>query len=270
MVEQEEISPAGRDCKGDCTMSSNEVNTSAGIDSGTSIFDPVLCEIMYLWFSACGDAVLDPFAGGSVRGIVASRLGRRYTGVELRDEQVAANVAQGAEICTDCIPVWKCGDSMEMEKHVGEAVFDFILTCPPYGDLEVYSDRPNDLSNMESGAFDAAYKAILAKAVARLAQNRFAVVVVGNYRDKNGYLRDLVGITVQAMEQAGARYYNDFIYVTPSGSLPIRTGKVFSASRKFGRTHQYALVFIKGDPKKATERIGEVVMPDLTDEETEE
>jgi len=35
--------------------------------------------------------VLDPFAGGSVRGIVASRLGYRYVGIELRQEQVEAN-----------------------------------------------------------------------------------------------------------------------------------------------------------------------------------
>jgi DNA modification methylase len=27
--------------------------------------------------------VLDPFAGGSVRGIIASKLGRRYYGIDL-------------------------------------------------------------------------------------------------------------------------------------------------------------------------------------------
>ncbi len=43
--------------------------------SGTSIFDPVLCEIAYRWFCLQGGTVLDPFAGGSGRGIVASRLG---------------------------------------------------------------------------------------------------------------------------------------------------------------------------------------------------
>ena len=30
----------------------------------TSIFDPVLAEIAYLWYSRAGDRVLDPFAGG--------------------------------------------------------------------------------------------------------------------------------------------------------------------------------------------------------------
>lgn len=52
-------------------------NLSAG--SGTSIFDPVLCELAYRWFCPPGGSILDPFAGGSVRGIVAGILGREYT-----------------------------------------------------------------------------------------------------------------------------------------------------------------------------------------------
>lgn len=31
---------------------------------GTSIFDPVLCEVMYKWFCVPGGKILDPFAGG--------------------------------------------------------------------------------------------------------------------------------------------------------------------------------------------------------------
>jgi 1-aminocyclopropane-1-carboxylate deaminase/D-cysteine desulfhydrase-like pyridoxal-dependent ACC family enzyme len=62
--------------------------------SGTSIFDPVLCELAYRWFSAPGHTVLDPFAGGSVRGLVAAMLGRRYIGNDLRAEQIDANREQ--------------------------------------------------------------------------------------------------------------------------------------------------------------------------------
>ena len=62
--------------------------------TGTSIFDPVLCELNYRWFCPPGGVILDPFAGGSVRGIVASVLGYRYHGAELRGEQVEANRAQ--------------------------------------------------------------------------------------------------------------------------------------------------------------------------------
>ena len=36
---------------------------------GTSVFDPFLCELAYRWRCPPGGAVLDPFAGGSVRGL---------------------------------------------------------------------------------------------------------------------------------------------------------------------------------------------------------
>ena len=71
---------------------------------GASVFDPVLCEIIYTWFSPKDGLVLDSFAGGSVRGVVASLLGRQYIGVELRKEQVAANRGQ-ENICNDPILV---------------------------------------------------------------------------------------------------------------------------------------------------------------------
>ena len=129
--------------------------------------------------------------------------------------------------------------------------------------MEVYSEDPADISNMESEDFDRAYTEILRNTVAMLKENRFACVTVGNYRDKSGYMRDMFGLTVRAMESAGARFYNDFVFVTPIGSLPIRAGKPFQTSRKMGRTHQYVLCFIKGDPKKATERLGNVELPDM-------
>lgn len=232
-------------------------------DSGTSVFDPVLCELQYAWYTREGDAVLDPFAGGSVRGIVAARMGRRYMGVELRPEQVEANEEQAGEICDGLKPEWVVGDSAHIDALVPADGFDFILTCPPYADLEVYSDDPADLSNMPLDGFVGAYREIMAKAVSKLADDRFAVVVIGDARGKDGFYYNLPGITVQAMEDAGARYYNEAILVTPAGSLPIRAGKQFQATRKLGKAHQNVLTFVKGDPRRAAERLGEVVLPEM-------
>jgi hypothetical protein len=47
------------------------------------------------------------------------------------------------------------------------------------------------------------------------------------------------------------------------GSLPIRVGRQFVTARKLGRTHQNVLVFVKGDPRKATEACGEVEFGDI-------
>ncbi len=234
--------------------------------SGTSIFDPVLCELAYRWFSPPSGSVLDPFAGGSVRGIVAARLGRRYVGVDLRPEQVEANREQADTITPDDLPRWLVGDSRDLDKLLrdGEA-FDFVFTCPPYFDLEIYSDDPGDLSNAgDYEAFIQDYRTIIALSVARLRADRFACVVVGDIRDKSGLYRNFVSDTIAAFQDAGAMLYNDAILVTAVGSLPIRVGKQFESGRKLGKTHQNVLVFIKGDQRAATQAIGRVEAGDVS------
>ena len=226
--------------------------------SGTSIFDPVLCELAYSWFCPPGGIVLDPFAGGSVRGVVASRLGRQYIGVDLRPEQVEANRAQGDELCRDLPPVWHTGDSRNIDRICADVDADFVFSCPPYADLEVYSDDPNDLSTLKYEDFKPAYFEIIAKACSRLKQDRFACFVVGDVRDKRGNYYNFVGDTVEAFRAAGLHYYNEAILVTSVGSLPIRAGRQFSSGRKLGKTHQNVLIFVKGDGKKATRACGPV------------
>ena len=223
-------------------------------DSDTSIFDPVLCELIYRWFSPEGGQVVDPFAGGSVRGVVASILGRRYWGSELRREQVEANREQGREITPDFPPRWVCGDSIETMEEAPEA--DLIFSCPPYGDLEKYSDDPRDLSTQEYHTFLANYKRIILRSYKRLKEDRFACFIVGEFRDRRGHYRNFVGDTVKAFQEVGFHYYNEGILVTPTGSLPMRAGKQFKASRKWGKGHQNILVFCKGSGKQATQAIG--------------
>ena len=225
---------------------------------GTSIFDPVLCELAYRWFCPPDGTVLDPFAGGSVRGIVASKLGRQYIGVDLRAEQIAANKAQADTICGDPQPVWCEGDSRDVEAICAGVQADFVFSCPPYADLERYSEDPRDLSTMEYLEFLAAYRAIIAAAVRMLKPDRFACFVVGDIRDKKGIYRRFPSATEQAFEDAGMVLYNEAVLVTAVGSLPIRAGRQFESGRKLGKTHQNVLVFVKGDPKRATEAVGPV------------
>lgn len=226
-----------------------------GVASGTSIFDPVLCELAYRWFSPPRGKILDPFAGGSVRGIVASCLGRAYTGVEQRAEQVAANRAQ-AHIATGPAPVWHCGDSADIGA-IAPGEYDMLFSCPPYAFLEVYSDDPRDLSAMPYPAFLAAYRRIIAESAKLLVADSFAVFVVGEVRDKRGNYLNFVGDTVTAFLDAGLSFYNEAILLTAVGSLPIRVGKQFAASRKLGKTHQNVLCFVKGDGKRAAQRCAE-------------
>jgi DNA modification methylase len=224
--------------------------------TGTSIFDPVLCEIAYRWFCPPKPAkILDPFAGGSVRGIVAAVLGHDYTGIELRPEQAAANEKQAADMGLSVR--WVVGDSRNATT-VAPGEYDFVFSCPPYYDLEVYSEDPNDLSTCGTYAdFLAVYRAIIGQCVGMLRQDRFACFVVGDLRDERGFYRNFPADTIAAFQDAGAMLYNEAILVTAVGSLPIRCGRQFQTGRKLGKTHQNVLVFYKGDPK-AIRTFGEV------------
>jgi DNA modification methylase len=232
---------------------------ASGGSGGTSIFDPVLCELAYRWFCPPGGLVYDPFAGGSVRGIVAAKLGRRYFGIDLRPEQIEANRLQAERICRDCAhqPEWVEGDSAEGSWT--EERSDFLFSCPPYGDLEVYSDDPRDISTMPYEAFLGALRLAIRNGARLLKDDRFACFVVGDFRDrKTGAYRGFIGDVIQGFEQAGLLLYNEAILVTAAGSLPIRVRKQFESARKLGKTHQNVLVFLKGDPKKASAAIGQV------------
>lgn len=389
--------------------------TDAG--GGTSVFDPVLAEILYRWFCPPGGLVINPTSGESVYGIVAGYLGYRYSGVELRKEQNDSNRAQwevvkaganpyiidggngfditaptpdevklvdllakphvadgrlqylpmgaykeaveknniawikqngtpigfvllspktrtnvlkieqiakheaappgvgkalfsyaverateekraalqlevrqdnnnaigfynhmgmnligekGDNYLYELIlnnpiagtgalvdPVWLEGDGQNVYELVGEDA-DFILCCPPYHDLEIYSDDERDLSNMEYDEFITVYNNIIAASVKRLKDNRFAAFVVGDIRDKNGNYRNFVSHTIQAFIDAGCALYNEAVVVTAIGSLPLRVTKSFQAGRKLGKTHQNVLVFVKGDWRQAMKELPEL------------
>jgi DNA modification methylase len=216
---------------------------------GTSIFDPVLCELVYRWFMPPGDGkVLDPFAGGSVRGIVAAKLGKQYTGIDLSERQIEANKIQAKDILKNNSPNWVVGDALDVKKYAPNE-YDFIFSCPPYFDLEVYSEDPRDLSYMEYSQFLKTYREIIKASCSMLKENRFACFVVGDIRDKKGFYRNFPADTITAFKDCGLILYNEAVLVTAVGSLPIRVGKQFGSYRKLGKTHQNVLIFYKGDPQ---------------------
>lgn len=236
------------------------------IYEGASIFDPVLTEVCYKWFCPEGGDILDPFAGGSVRGIVAGLLGFRYLGIDLRPEQVEANRAQAKEIekklGRELSVYWKTGDSNKVLDAI-EGTYDFIFSCPPYHDLEKYSDDPADLSNMSYEDFCIIYHSIIAKSLAKLKNNRFACFVVGDIRDKEGFYKGFVHDTMISFTVNKAQLYNDIILVNVAGSLPVRVGRQFEGFRKVGKMHQNVLVFYKGDPKEIKNNFPEIKIEEL-------
>ena len=217
-----------------------------GKETGTSVFDPSLTELMYKWFCPEGGNILDPFAGGSVRGVVANYLGYKYTGLELRQEQVDSNREQALNILPiEKQPQWYCGDSEKLLDDKWNLKFDFLFSCPPYADLEVYSDLPDDLSNMDYKDFLSKYCSIIRKSLELLKPNSYACFVVGDVRDKQGYYLDFISDTKKAFINSGAKLYNEAILLNSVGTASMRANRIFSAGQKLVKIHQNVLIFKK-------------------------
>lgn len=227
-----------------------------GSEAGPSIFDPVLTELMYKWFTISSGSILDPFAGGSVRGIVAEELGYSYTGIELSPTQVEANMSQSSK------PTWIVGDSNEVLDTLQDHQYDFLFSCPPYHDLEIYSDNPQDLSNMSWETFLTNYQSIISKSYTKMRDNTFAVFVVSEIREYSikgryteGFYKHFIPSTINAFEAAGFKFYNDLVLLNSALSAGMVSNFYFDKNRKIASAHQNILVFVKGNPDLATIKI---------------
>ncbi len=212
--------------------------------SYVSIFDPALCEVIYKWFCIEGGEILDPFAGGSVRGIVANKLGYKYTGIDIRQEQIDSNREQALEILEiNNQPNWYVGDSNDVLDGFTKT-FDFVFSCPPYADLEVYSDLKGDISNMTYIEFMQAYETIISKACNLLKKDGLACFVVGEVRNKQGNYIGFVPDTIRAFEKCGMKFYNEGILLNAIASASMRANGNMK-TRKLVKVHQNILVFKK-------------------------
>lgn len=226
------------------------------ISGGASVFDPALAQCLTAWYTPPGGTIIDPFAGGPTRGVIAHSLGRNYMGIDLMQSQVEYNHTHHKG------PQWRHGDALTALRSLPDASFDAALTCPPYWDLERYSDDPRDLSTMGKAEFLDTHAKIITETARVLKEDSFAVWIIGDKRDKHGHLAGLPWHTIEAFEQAGMPLVNDHILVTPVGSKFWTLGRTFRATRTATRLHQYVLVFIKGDRREATTKITEATNAD--------
>ena len=203
---------------------------------------------------------------------MASETGHQYCGVDLRQEQVDANIEQAKKLLKEGRkqPVYICGNSLNIDKLV-DGEYDMVFSCPPYFDLEQYSDDKEDLSNLDYDEFKRQYSEIIKKAVSKLKDNRFACFVVSEVRNrKTGFYRNFVADTIHAFLDAGMEYYNEIILVNTIVNGAMRAPGLFKNTRKVVRCHQNVLVFYKGNPKTIKQDFGEIKIQEITEEMLEE
>lgn len=217
----------------------------AEINNGVSLLDPVLAEVICKWFGIDGGTAFDTFAGDSVFGYVSSKLGNTFTGIELRKEQADLNNERVQGMRAKYI----CDDGQNVLDHIGAGTQDLFFSCPPYFNLEVYSDKENDASNQDTyDDFMRIIENAFAGAIKCLKNDRFAVVVCGDIRDKNGAYYGFPDDIKRIFVNNGCVLYNELILVDPIGSAMLRCARLMR-NRKVTKVHQNVLVFYKGNLK---------------------
>jgi DNA modification methylase len=216
------------------------------LGNGVSLLDPVLSEIVNLWFGLQNSKTFDCFAGDSVFGYVSSYMGNSFTGIELRQEQTNLNNERIKGFNSKYI----CDDGRNILNHIEENSQDLLFSCPPYFDLEVYSDMSNDASNQQN--YEDFLKIIdtaFTNAIKCLKENRFAVITVGDIRDKKGNYYRFPDHIKDIFNRNNLTLQNELILIEPIafGAMRAEGNMKF---RKITKCHQNVLVFFKGNPKE--------------------
>ena len=219
------------------------------INEGVSLFDPVLAEIIFKWFTPQNGKILNLFAGDVEPNIVAAYQGYSLTGIELRQDQIdhTNRIANKIKVKSKLNVI--CDDVLNLNKHVKPSEFDLLFSCPPYYDLEEYSKDERDFANKSDTDFDTLLQRVINAGSKSLKNNRFAVFVVSEVRGPDGKYRGFIPKVIRWFEGAGLQYYNEIILINSIGTLPFRINKAWQ-NRKVGKMHQNVLVFFKGKVKE--------------------
>lgn len=206
-----------------------------------SVFPAPLMEMIITRYAGPkGSHILDAFAGGPPRGLVSSIMGHRYTGYEIRQEQIDENekvLKSLALVGASYIH----GDGRFLDG--GSDSYDCAITCPPYHDLEVYSDQQDDISNLGSYAeFNASMWLTAQAHKERMKPGSFVCVIVGLFRDKKGELIDFPAHTVENFRDAGFLYWQHIILSKNFASAAVRAGNSWLGTKLVPR-HENLLIF---------------------------
>lgn len=205
-----------------------------------SVFPAPLMEMIIVRYGGpIGSKILDAFAGGPPRGLVSCIMGHEYTGFEIRQEQIDENEEvlkklklKGATYVKDDGRYLNIDDT-----------FDCAITCPPYFDLEVYSDQQDDISNLGSySEFNASMYLSAHAHRERMKPGAFVCIIVGNFRDKKGELIDFPADTVENFREAGFIYWQNIILSKNFASAAVRAGNAWRGMKLVPR-HENLLIF---------------------------
>ena len=206
-----------------------------GGNRALSKFNSENCKNIINFFTSKGDIILDPFAGRT-RAIISNHLGRKYVGFELTEKYFPQTIGEDLRVYND--------DSANMGKWLDYLDYaDLVFTCPPYWDMEKYSDNPRDLSTFKTyDDFLEGCNRRLEIASSYLKENGFLIVVLMDFRNK-GVFHSWHTDTIEYFHSnTDFKLYDTILWeMSPAKRHPLYPQALLN--RRMLNTHEYCLVF---------------------------
>lgn len=215
-------------------------------NGNASVLDPVACEVIARFFMPKdGGRIYNPFGGGVQMGYIAGACGYSYVASEIRRNQCDAN----NKICSEFADVrWIQSNSAE---YSPDGEFDLVFTCPPYYRVEKYVDYDGapPPGEINSAPTYEEFRDLLftgyVKAIEKLKDGRFFVVMTGDSRNKSGAYHCHESETELFLMQRGLSIYNRIVYLEAEFTRLAHAKKTLHL-RKFPKREQKIIVAYKG------------------------
>jgi len=212
-----------------------------------SKFSYGVSDFVISYWTEKNDLILDPFMGWGIRGAVAILEDRRYIGYDI-SETMFHKASDFLYSIPDLLnerktPLLYKADGCLLEKISSDSI-DFIFTCPPYYDREIYPDNDEaQLSTLDN--YDLFLESMLEhfeNSYRVLKNGKFAAYVFGDWRH-NGLMTFHMDMIERARE-VGYEVWDIIILVLNS---PFTFWKCGANDRmKYtSKSHEYLVVFKK-------------------------
>jgi DNA modification methylase len=224
-----------------------------GESGGLSIFPADICRRLVLLFSDEGDTVLDPCAGHNSRMQMTWNCNRNYIGYDVSKEFMEFNRGvrdillgdgdQGKLLIESPATITLHEQSSEKMNEPDNSV-DFVLTSPPYWDIEFYGKEEEQLGFGKTyEEFLAGLGRVISESFRVLKPGKFAVYNINDFR-KNGkyycYHSDLAKLAIDA-----GYVYHDIIILEWPASLGACFATQVINRKSTAKSHEYLMVFKK-------------------------
>ena len=207
-----------------------------------SIFSPMVTQWILNMFAPPPPAnIYDPFGGGGTRAMLSAASGFRYLGVEIRQEEVDEVRRRIAQAGLEHADVF-LGDSRDQQ--LPDNWGQFLITCPPYFNMERYGGPAGDLSMSDTyEEFLGGLDVVVETSAKILRPGSLSCWVIGLHRDDDGTLLPMHHHLARIHKRHGFRHQEEVILSQVNNGALQRVGNFERGSHRLVRTHEYLEVF---------------------------